>query len=331
MTDGTKPAEAGAAHVSVACAVRPLWSGFSTTRRLVIFGDSYSSVGIPDSIPDIESNKPTAKRPLGVEYPGRTYNEPDLPNWVGHFLSKYCSEPRYNSVRGKKQVKSWIKSPLLVHNFAQGGATVAGIERQVVDIFLPTLGKKPKWAPWTAEGTLFITWVGINDCGMSRDPSASLPKLFDLQEKLYLAGARNFLIVDVPPVHRSPAVPLDREATVLSVCTDWNSHLRNECQKFSSTHDDATVLLFSAFQAFNTLLDAPETFGFDSTDIRRKGGGIWKDHIHCSSKVHDYIGSSIANFLQQVEPLGTSTGGSTAHAASRENPLLKVLAWFSKK
>ena len=48
-----------------------------------------------------------------------------------------------------------MKSPMLVYDYAQGGATVAGIERQVEQIFLPSLARKPKWAPWTKEGTLF--------------------------------------------------------------------------------------------------------------------------------------------------------------------------------
>lgn len=32
-----------------------------------------------------------------------------------------------------------------------------------------------------------------------------MPKLFELQEYLYNAGARNFLFIDLPPIERSPA------------------------------------------------------------------------------------------------------------------------------
>ena len=72
-----------------------------------------------------------------------------------------------------------------------------------------------------------MTWIGINDCARLSNPS-SIPisdrsnptsrslnsdqaieqvqkKLFDLEQELYLEGARNFLFIDVPPIHKSPA------------------------------------------------------------------------------------------------------------------------------
>lgn len=33
----------------------------------------------------------------------------------------------------------------------------------------------------------------------------AMAKLYNLQEELYSAGARNFLFIDVPPIARSPA------------------------------------------------------------------------------------------------------------------------------
>uniref|UniRef100_A0A8H7Y5Z7 Carbohydrate esterase family 16 protein n=1 Tax=Psilocybe cubensis TaxID=181762 RepID=A0A8H7Y5Z7_PSICU len=77
--------------------------------------------------------------------------------------------------------------------------------------FLPTLGKKPKWAPWTAQETLFITWVGVNDCGLSANPEHALEQLFVTQERLYKAGARHFLFIDVPTIHRSAGGKFDHD------------------------------------------------------------------------------------------------------------------------
>lgn len=50
------------------------------------------------------------------------------------------------------------------------------------------------------------------------DPS--LEKLFEQQAQLYDLGARNFLFIDVPTVHRSPAgnvLRYDRRCTNLNV------------------------------------------------------------------------------------------------------------------
>jgi hypothetical protein len=80
---------------------------------------------------------------LGIDYPGLTYNEPDLPNWVGHFVTEYSPNPE-----------------LLVYDYAVGGATVLDVQRQILNQFLKHVGPKPEWAPWTAEDTLFGEFAG---------------------------------------------------------------------------------------------------------------------------------------------------------------------------
>jgi len=48
-------------------------------------------------------------------------------------------------------------------------------------------------------------WIGINDCQQGQDEQAQLTQFFQLQEKLYKHGARNFVFLNVPPFDRSPA------------------------------------------------------------------------------------------------------------------------------
>lgn len=270
--------------------VAPSWPGFSGVENLIIFGDSYSSVGYEGN----EADHPTASNPLGVPYPGLTWNEPDLPNWVGHLITKFCPPPRYdpNAEEGQ-EVAGYTDSPLLVYDYARGGDTIAGVRRQIQEQFLKKVGQKPSWAPWAANNSLFVTWVGINDCAYSSQHQSTLETLFKLQDELYEAGARNFLFIDVPPIHRSPAVPEHRQNS--ASFDNWNTSLRVGAKKFSDAHDDATVLLFSSFRAFETFLDDPEVNGFEKKDIRKWGGSVWVDHIHPSSQVHEFIASHVAD------------------------------------
>lgn len=85
---------------------------------------------------------PSHEHPLGVEYPGTTYAEPGKPNWVGHLIASYCPN-----------------SDLLVYNYAHGGARVYNVKQQVEREFLPHVGKKPEWAPWSSEDTLFSEFI----------------------------------------------------------------------------------------------------------------------------------------------------------------------------
>lgn len=183
--------------------------------------------------------RPNAQQPLGVKFPGYTFNEDGLSNWVGHLISKHCPEPRFDP--NGVQEEAWIKSPLLVHDYAKGGDIVQGIQRQVERLFLLDLGKRPEWASWTECETLFSECKILNQAGSTLhmiyfsnmgwdqrlrvcfvklclnlfyltndrlpglDATNTIKHLFSIQKKLYETGARNFLFIDVPPVHRSPA------------------------------------------------------------------------------------------------------------------------------
>ena len=93
---------------------------------------------------------------------------------------------------------------MLAFNYAVGGAMVQNVRSQVID-FSSQVGKKPKWAPWKAENSLFVIWVGVNDNGIGLDPETQLKHLFETQELLFKAGARNLVFFNVPPMDRSPA------------------------------------------------------------------------------------------------------------------------------
>ncbi|PSR77349.1 hypothetical protein PHLCEN_2v7950 [Hermanssonia centrifuga] len=181
----TEPAEEPDSQSSTALQTGTYWPGLSALRNLIVFGDSYCAVGYNASSPH-----PTLDEPLGVPFPGTTWAEEGQPNWVGHIV---------NSIKTTASV--------LVYDFAKGGDTIDGVERQIEQQYFSELEKKPSWAPWNASDTLFCIWIGINDCAYTRPDGVptKLTNLFNLVGVLYNSGARNFLIVDLPPMARSPS------------------------------------------------------------------------------------------------------------------------------
>ncbi|KAF7374855.1 hypothetical protein MSAN_00371500 [Mycena sanguinolenta] len=213
----------------------PSWKGFDALKFLVIFGDSYSDVGYNH----LQSPIPSHDQPLGVEFPGSTSAEPDEPNWVGHLITNYAPA-----------------SPLVVYDYAMGGARVGLVKIQIETMFKVQLGEETDWAPWTAKDTLFITWVGINDAAWSSEHGDNLKTLFDAQETLYNTGARNYLFINVPPIDRAPAKGYAENYI------NWNTALTDAATQFAAAHPDATVLIYSAWDTFTALLDDPASHGF---------------------------------------------------------------------
>jgi hypothetical protein len=101
---------------------------------------------------------------------------------VGHLLSSY--QPH-----------------LRIYDYAQGGATVSGLSTQIRRKFL---ARHAKNVVWNAEDSLFVLWAGINDLAETGSPVGPIKALFQLMNELHGAGARNFLLLDCPPIHRTP-------------------------------------------------------------------------------------------------------------------------------
>ncbi|KAF4610298.1 hypothetical protein D9613_010476 [Agrocybe pediades] len=268
------------------------WKGFSSLEQLVIFGDSYSDVWFRGA----HSPRPTSSQPLGIEFPGATYNEPNLPNWVGYLIT----HPRFGTL-SEEQGSYSVESQLLVYDFAIGGGTVSSVRYQYDRLFLPMVESDPELFSPDTVNTLFVTWVGINDCALKADRTNAHNVLFSVQEELYRTGARNFLFIDVPPIHRSPAVPQHAEGKFASVYTGWNSSLNSRIEQFCRDYADASVFLFSAYQLFDDFLTSPDDYNLDPRDVKRPGGSIWIDRLHPTSKVHEIIASKLGSFLEQVK------------------------------
>ncbi|KAI0697108.1 hypothetical protein C8T65DRAFT_743346 [Cerioporus squamosus] len=273
--------------MSVVVSLGQFWPGLALVKRLVIFGASYCDVGY-----DSQSSHPTPENPLGVDFPGITYCEPGKPNFVGHLVRQV------NASRDST-------SALLVYDYAVGGERADGVRRQVREQFLPSLAPKPDWALWTSDDTLFVTWVGINDCAMNArctDPVSatqeSIKQLFEAQEEIYQAGGRNFCFVDVPPTYKFPN-RLKSFKTELAVLT-WNAKLGEAARAFAAAHPDATVLIWSSWHLFSQIYSDPESFGFREQDLVDDEGGIFVDGLHPTSAVHGIVAAQILDFLSEI-------------------------------
>ncbi|KAI0065396.1 hypothetical protein BV25DRAFT_1821796 [Artomyces pyxidatus] len=262
--------------------VGPTWKGFKAIKNLIIFGDSYSAVGY-----DARCPKPSSENPIGLPLPGITYNEPDKFNWVGHLITSYCNN----------------RSDILVYDYAIGGQTVSGVCNQVDRQFLSSIGPKIGKA-WNASDALFVTWVGINDCAFISNPdhiASSMEVLFTSQESLYAAGVRNFLFIDIPPVHRTPAYPArPKNETSSENFPRWNAELRSAIQEFFSKYRDITVMVYSAWHTFSRVLDDPTPFDFPADHVRKAFGKIWYDNLHPTSAMHEIVAQDMSVFLHDV-------------------------------
>jgi len=147
---------------------------------------------------------------------------------------------------------------------------VSSIADQVESQWLPTYASKQ--VAWTSSDTLFAIFDGINDVGNSwwygvpattTLNSVIFANYHGLINTLYYAGARNFAMLNVPPVDRSPLAMLNSaadQATEKADIAAWNAAVVSLAQALKTEKPDVNIFVVDANKYFTQVLDKPSTY-----------------------------------------------------------------------
>ncbi|KAI0391763.1 hypothetical protein F5Y17DRAFT_439248 [Xylariaceae sp. FL0594] len=296
------------------------WAGWKNIKRAFIFGDSYTQTGFNYTLA-----QPSASNPFGnPPYPGWTSS--NGPNWVGYLTYKYNA------------------SALLTYNLAYGGATVdsalvkpydpsvKSLRDQVEQEFVPGYTGSAAKAKWSGKDTIFAIWIGINDIGNSywngADATNTLnAKIFNvtsgLIDKIYAAGGRNFVFLNVPPLDRTPLIiPQGADAVALSKAdvAAWNQKVVS-LAKTVKAKGNTNVWVYDSNKSFGEVIDNPASHP-ESANLKNTTGycadyqngtpaqdtfipscGVpvnqyfWLNNLHPTSAIHEVVAKGIADAL----------------------------------
>ncbi|KAL4971150.1 hypothetical protein BDW66DRAFT_155958 [Aspergillus desertorum] len=264
-------------------------------RSLFSFGDSYTTTSF-----NVSSTQPSPENPMGNP-PLGSGTAADSINWVGYLATVYND------------------TTVLSYNHAVYGATVNNtlvpgvphdLAYQVSRVFepkycLPTESEteaQPR-ENWTPEAALFTVWIGINDIyslSQRTDPFNDIPSIlqsyFNLIDQLHDCGARDFLIVNVPPCDRSPKILALEPSDVhvyYTVTKEFNRQLSNAVEQWRLANLDTF---------FTGILDSPKEYGFlDSACIGARKRCVWWDDFHPVSALHRLLAADIGRFLEWLD------------------------------
>ncbi|KAH7319004.1 cellulose-binding GDSL lipase/acylhydrolase [Rhexocercosporidium sp. MPI-PUGE-AT-0058] len=250
----------------------------SGPKYIFSFGDSYTSTNF-----DINGPQPCPENPLGNTDLGNHQTSAQGPVWIEFLTTKYNTDP------------------VLTYNFAVGGASIPdNYTYQVENLYQP---KYTRERFWHGSQTLFTSWIGINDVSdawIHKDMSMLLRRLdqyTDLLEQLWDTGARNFLIVNNPPLDRSPFIQGGDEKSIAhyAACIKvFNDNLPKHVVAFQDKHPDGTVLLYDVHKFFSKVLDDPKAYGFKDNISEDEDGCMWSGSFHIRTGLDDVIAMDMA-------------------------------------
>lgn len=170
---------------------------------------------------------------------------------------------------------------------------------------------------------LIAVWIGINDINdlaKLRGKNETFTPLYEKVErhvwenieKLYKLGYRKYLIMNLPPLDRSPSPAVN--ATLVNT---FNNIAASHADSFAARHRDATVLQYDVNTVLNTILDKGDAYGFknvtgfcpgfNKADIRSNpakygcGDGLdayfWYDAGHLGSRTNKVFSQMLEKWL----------------------------------
>ncbi|KAL8767685.1 MAG: hypothetical protein Q9209_005865 [Squamulea sp. 1 TL-2023] len=241
------------------------WPEWSSVEKLFVFGASYASTGY-----DWHREQPSLSgNPLGNSLRRTATQGPtnsNGPNFITYLTTTFNA------------------SKLLTYNFAYPGAQVDGSAanpniagtssndlvfevNNFLSTYTPAKGGVPM-AEWRGDSSLFIFFFGVNDnqqTWQKPNRTAITNKIFQTYEQelslLYDQGARNFLLLNTPPMELmphytgsgtkegAPHTQAKRDGIKAQV-DDYNSHYRGLISDFKASHPDAEIKLFDLHTLF---------------------------------------------------------------------------------
>lgn len=223
---------------------------------------------------------------------------------------------------------------------------------QISNVFTPyytSNGGQNRRGDWSPESTLFISFFGINDILNSykdqnsetmnnnfRSYSNNFRRLYDL-------GARNFLLLNVPPLNIAPRFNRDfvKAALIAGSIADFNTRLSDLAVWLQNVHPDVRVFQYDVHGAFLRIQANPgntmaaighspltnlrrfcptyqqesvranieqrvrdESRSFQQNCGARVDQYFWLDGLHPTWPIHKFMAMEIANYLSSTTIFG---------------------------
>jgi phospholipase/lecithinase/hemolysin len=127
-----------------------------------------------------------------------------------------------------------------------------------------------------------------------------MSKYFAQVQKLYDAGARNFLFINVPAFERSPLMAgqgSSRLSAETAAIKSFNSALASSAASFKANHAGVSFWVYDSYSAFTTLLNSPTKYGFKDATTYGQSGSFWGDSLHPASAAHVILGKQVGDLL----------------------------------
>ena len=152
---------------------------------------------------------------------------------------------------------------------------------------------------------LYLVWGGSNDYLIHDSPVQAARNIGSYVNTLASAGARNFLVPDVPDLGLTPAARMDGEVTQAhDYSVVFNTELANQLGILDTTFSSANIYRFDTVALLSDVVQNPVNYGF--TDVTNPcftllgltcdnpEGHLFWDDFHPTTSAHAILAAGFA-------------------------------------
>ena len=287
--------------------------------QLIIFGDSLSDTGNFAHITMAD---------YGLSYPGSNFDYSDH-----RFTNSSDTQPASQTFAGvwhEQLSRRFLGLPAATNSldggldYAVGDAESTDGQRNVplqggLSINVDNLGRQVSTylTDHTADANaLYIVWCGANDLfedSSAGNVTATSTRIGDQVTKLAQAGARTFIVPNLPPLGATPSYNTTSSKDQLNAASSsyrdqLNSVLDARISALQAQGINITVYRLDVFGIFQNLLNDPSIDGFTNITNSAQGQNVVADQylfwdgVHPTTAGHNQVALAAANLLPGAHP-----------------------------
>ena len=177
--------------------------------------------------------------------------------------------------------------------------------------FYKSMGKKFNKV-WKSQNSLFGIWMGSNDVRLVDGDdqtkhnlyNKALDKMSSILEDMYKNGARNFLIINIPPLETTPFSIKHNIDYVKKDADYFNSQLEYNMKLLSEKHEDINIFIYDVNKRFLDIVNNCNEYQFEDCKnawVKTKQYPInkylYSDMNHYTYKAYETFVSDIVDML----------------------------------
>jgi len=182
-------------------------------------------------------------------------------------------------------------------------------------LFNENMGKGGKFSNrWNSKNTMIAIWLGSNDVRFSTPITPSnilytsiVRIMFIYIEKMYKLGVKNFLILNIPPLHKAP-LNKSGEFDYYETCVgNFNDLLIAHSSHMMKQHKDVNVILYNTNEEYEYVMDNYQEFNlknsrdkwnsFNNTNLN---DFFWRDRSHLTPMGNKILADDINDLLVSI-------------------------------